>query len=117
MDRSKAGAEILKKLFNEDSGPEERGFAAHTRDYLFGEIWSRPGLALQERSMITCAVLAALGREPQLRGHLGGALNIGIPAEKLEEMLLHVTHYAGWPAGSTGTRVLKEVVAERSGKR
>lgn len=113
MDRSKAGAEVLRKLFGEESGPEARGFAAITRDHLFGEIWTRPGLSLPERSMITVAVLAAFGREPQLRDHLGGALNLGISPEKLEEVLIHVTHYAGWPAGSTGVRVLREVVAAR----
>ena len=49
--------------------------------------------------MVTIAVLTALGRDRELARHIEGALNIGISSERINEILLHVAHYAGWPAG------------------
>ena len=53
------------------------------------------------------------GREAELRIHLNGALNLGIEREKLEAVLTHVAHYAGWPVAVSGFRVLEEVCAAR----
>jgi 4-carboxymuconolactone decarboxylase len=108
------GVEVYKKLNLPRAGgpPLPEAFRDMTMSHLFGEVWTRPGLELQERSMVTVTTLAALGREPELRIHVRGALNLGIPADKLEEMFLHIAHYAGWPAGVTGCRVLAEVKAE-----
>jgi 4-carboxymuconolactone decarboxylase len=47
-------------------------FAEMTSDPLFGDVWSRPGLAVEKRSLATCAVLIALGRENEQRLHLSG---------------------------------------------
>src|SRR5262249_487547 len=47
-------------------------------EVLFGQIWSRPGLELAHRSMITIAALTALGREPELKAHIRGGLNVGL---------------------------------------
>jgi 4-carboxymuconolactone decarboxylase len=68
------------------------------REFCFGMFWSRPGLAVRDRSLITCAMLAALGRQEELRGHLAGALNVGLTKEELVEMLMQVAVYAGVPA-------------------
>lgn len=92
--------------------PEE--FTRLTLEHVFGDIWQRPGLELQERSMITVATLVATGREAELRIHLNGALNLGIEREKLEAMLTHIAHYAGWPVAVSGFRVLEEVCAARA---
>ncbi len=67
---------------------------------------------MRDRSLITCAVLTALGREPQLRVHMKGALNVGISREEILEMMVHLAHYAGWPVAVTGTRVAEEVFKE-----
>ena len=112
----KRGEALRKKLFGA-SGAPANPLAADmmdiTNESLFGGIWSRPGLELSERSMITVAALVVLGRETQLAVHLGGALNVGISKEKLAEMMVHLAHYGGWPAGMTGLRVLNEVVEAR----
>ena len=88
-------------------------FTKLTLEHVFGDIWQRPGLELQERSMITVATLIATGREAELRIHLNGALNLGIRRDKLEAMLTHIAHYAGWPVAVSGFRVLEEVCAAR----
>lgn len=111
--RIEKGMAVIAKLFGSAAGraklPED--FRRITAEHLFGNIWSRPGLELAERSMITLAALAVLGREAELRLHFRGARNLGIPRAKLEEMMIHLAHYGGWPVGVGGLRALDEVCA------
>jgi 4-carboxymuconolactone decarboxylase len=79
---------------------------------LFGKVWTRPGLDMQERSMITLASLIALNRENELRLHFRGARNLGISREKIEEIIFHLAHYAGWPNAISSSSILDEVWAE-----
>ena len=53
-------------------------------------------------------------REAQLKGHLRGALNLGLKPAELRETLIHVAHYAGWSTGVIGMKALDEVIAERA---
>lgn len=116
-DRAAKGKKVTQQLFGAQGLPPASGqmkpFMDLTNDYLFGEVWTRPGLAMKERSRITCAVLAAFGREAQLKGHLRGALNLGLKPAELRETLIHVAHYAGWSTGVIGLKALDEVIAER----
>ena len=109
--RFEKGAAIISKLFGSAGGRTtlSEDFRKITVEHLFGSIWSRPGLELQERSMITLTTLFVLGREAELRVHLRGARNLGIPRGKIEEMLIHLAHYGGWPVAASGFRVLDEV--------
>lgn len=109
--RFEKGMAILQKLFGNAIGGAKMSddFRRLTIENLFGDIWSRPGLELTQRSMITLTTLIALGREPELRVHLRGARNLGIPRATIEEILIHVAHYAGWPTAASGFRVLDEV--------
>lgn len=116
MGRREKGREIRQEIFGTvpgAAGPLTEDIMALTNDYLFGEIWSRPGLSLRERSLITVSVLTAFGKEPQLKVHLKGALNLGHTPEALKELMIHVTHYAGWPTGINGLKVLGEVLKEQ----
>jgi len=76
----------------------------------FGEIWTRPGLATRDRSMITVALLAALGQPDELRSHLAGALNVGVTRDEIVEILMHVSIYAGVPAAGSAMRVAADVL-------
>jgi alkylhydroperoxidase/carboxymuconolactone decarboxylase family protein YurZ len=75
----------------------------------FGMLWSRPGLALRDRSLVTVAQLAALGRTEELRAHLRGARNVGISEEELVEVLMQTAIYAGVPAANDALKVAAEV--------
>ena len=79
---------------------------------LFGDIWERPELSKRDRSLITVAVLTALYRTEELRGHMNRALNNGVTKDELRELITHVTFYAGWPNGVNAARVAKEVFGE-----
>jgi alkylhydroperoxidase/carboxymuconolactone decarboxylase family protein YurZ len=85
-------------------------FFDHVQQSAFGELWSRPGLPIRERSLITVAMLAALGHHDELRAHLRGASNLGIPPEELVEVLMQVSIYAGVPAAASALRVAAEVL-------
>lgn len=75
---------------------------------LFGDVWTREGLTLRERSMITVTALIVLGRADELRLHLRGALNIGISRQTIEEMMIHLAHYGGYPVGRSGLHIARE---------
>jgi len=65
--------------------------------YAWGEIWSRPGLPRQTRSMLTLAMMVALNRPDELRMHLLAALNNGVTREEIREVLLQTAIYCGAP--------------------
>jgi len=85
-------------------------FYDHVQQSAFGDLWSRPGLATRDRSMITVAMLAALGQTDELRAHLVGATNVGISREELVEVLMQVSIYAGVPATNAALKVAAEVL-------
>ncbi len=85
-------------------------FYRYVAETAFGMIWSRPGLALRDRSLVTVAQLAALGRLDELRGHLAGARNLGISREELVEVLMQTAVYAGVPAANSALAVAAEVL-------
>ncbi len=80
-----------------------------TIDHLFANVWSREELSIANRSRITVALLAALGRDDELNLHLRGALNQGLTRGEIAEVMVHVAHYAGWPAGHRGLKVLRDL--------
>lgn len=83
-------------------------------EFAFGDIYSRQGLSIQERELLTAAsLLTAGGCEPQLRVHIHGALNVGVPPEKLVEAFIHCVPYAGFPRVLNAVFAAKAVFAER----
>lgn len=84
-------------------------FANLLNEQLFGAIWARPGIPLRTRSMITMAALMALGRWPQLKAHMQGALNLGIAPAEIKELIIHLSQYSGVPTAVEAIRVFNEV--------
>jgi len=79
----------------------------------WGMIWSRPGLELKTRSLVTIAMLTAINRSDELKGHVNGALNNGATPDEIAEVFLHASVYLGWPASGTSLRIAVEVFKER----
>ena len=77
--------------------------------YAWGEIWSRPGLPRQTRSMLTLAMMVALNRPDELRLHLRAALNNGVTREEIREVLLQTAIYCGVPAANSAFHLAQEV--------
>lgn len=107
------GAGVLEQLFGIRPTQEQTRdeFARLTIENLFGDVWTRPGLVLRDRSLVTVAALTVLGREQELRMHLGGALRAGITREQIRELMMHLAHYGGWPVAVMGLRIAAEVFA------
>ena len=86
------------------------------QEYITGaawaDVWGRPGLDKPERSLVTIALLAALGHEQELEMHLRAARRTGAQPDRIVEVLLHVALYAGVPAANSAFSALKRVMAE-----
>ena len=76
----------------------------------WGTVWCRDGLDLKTRSLITLSMLIALGRSQEIKGHVRGALNNGVTADELREVLLHAAVYCGAPLALDATRSVQEVL-------
>ena len=81
-------------------------------EYCWGAVWARDGLPRKTRSMLNLAMLSALNRSHEFRGHVRGALNNGVTRAEICEVLLQVAVYCGMPAGMEAFRVAREVFAE-----
>jgi len=82
--------------------------------YVWGEIWTRPGLPRHTRSLVTMAMLIAMHREEELRFHVRGAIANGVTPDEMKELLLQAAMYCGVPAASSATRLVAEVLAAES---
>ncbi|MEY2782133.1 MAG: hypothetical protein RLZZ134_192 [Pseudomonadota bacterium] len=80
----------------------------------WGNVWQRPGLDLKTRSLVTVAMLAALGKQQELKGHVRGALNNGATPDELREVMLHATVYCGFPTAIEAFRSVTEVVESKA---
>ena len=82
----------------------------------WGTVWCRDGLDLKSRSFVTLAILTALGRTQEIKGHVRGALNNGATVGEIQEVLLHASTYCGVPLAVDAFRAAHEVVlAAQSG--
>jgi len=80
--------------------------------FAWGEVWSREGLPRHIRSLVTIAVLLALGREDELRMHLRACFNNGVTKDELKELILHSSLYAGLPAANAAMHMAEDVFKE-----
>jgi 3-oxoadipate enol-lactonase/4-carboxymuconolactone decarboxylase len=90
--------------------PLDADFQRFITEGAWGSVWARPTLTLRERSMITLALLAALGHESELAMHTRATRNTGATPEDIQEALLHVAVYGGVPAANAAFRVVKETL-------
>ena len=80
--------------------------------YCFGEVWDREQLPRDIRSMLTIAMLVAMGRAPEVRVHVMGAINNGVTPEQIREIMIHAAIYCGVPAAVDGHRNARAVLDE-----
>ncbi|MGE3271989.1 MAG: carboxymuconolactone decarboxylase family protein [Chloroflexota bacterium] len=120
------GAATMKAIGNAAPGPGRNRFPnlppeqaddvqRKLTEFCFGDTWGREGshIDLKMRRLLTIAALVSQGKERQLKGHLGGALNQGITPEELTEAIVHLIAYVGFPSGLTALEILNEVLGAR----
>lgn len=122
MDRYQQGWDILKSL-DEKSGERVKedlkevapDFVNFIMEFAYCDVYSRPGLDLKNRMLVTVSSLAAMGGlEPQLKVHINNALNIGWSQEEIIEALMQIAVYAGFPKALNAIYTAKKVFKERN---
>ena len=110
--REVLGAEYVDKSMAavDDFG---KPFTELLNTYCWNDVWNRPGLPRQTRSMLNLAMLSALGKEHELKLHINGALNNGLSKEQIREVFLQVAIYCGVPAAVVSFRCARDVFKER----
>ena len=103
------GEEFVARAF---AGMTEftRPLQEHITRAAWGETWQGDGIDRKTRSLVTVAMLTALGRPQELKGHVRGALNNGATVGEIQEVLLHAAIYCGVPAAVDAFRAAAEVV-------
>src|SRR5438128_6414139 len=111
------GRAVTEQLWGARAGGQELPahklapeFFALVTEFVFGMFWSRPNLDLRSRSLCTVAQLAALGKTDELKGHLVGALNLGISRDELVEVLMQTACYAGVPTAVSALNAAADVL-------
>jgi len=82
-------------------------------EFVYGELWERPDLSKRDRSVITVAVAQTMGATSELRAHLGRALDNGVTQAEINEIITHVSFYAGFPSGMNASQVAASVFQAR----
>lgn len=108
-----SGKHIMSKL--KDISPDMARFVI---EFPYGDIYSRPGLDLKTRELITIASLVTLGfAEHELKAHVGNALNAGCTQEEITETIMQMSVYAGFPAALNGLFIAGEVFQKKEIKK
>ncbi len=90
----------------------DRDFQHLITAYAWGAVWGRNGLELKTRHLLTLALLAALGREPELAKHQAATANTRVTQAEIREVFMQVAVYAGVPAANSAFRIAKQVFEE-----
>lgn len=99
-------------LANKNTIEFDRPFQEFITEGAWGRVWARPGLTLRERSLITLALLSALGHDEEVAMHIRACVNTGASKEDIMESFLHVAVYAGVPAANRAIRIAKATFTE-----
>lgn len=113
------GRAIRREVLGTESGlaatawPFAEPYMDLVTEYIWGAIWSRPGLSRRDRSLLNLGMMAALNRNQELTLHVGLALNNGVTPEEIQEVFMQVGVYCGAPAGLAGFQAAREAFAKR----
>jgi 4-carboxymuconolactone decarboxylase len=111
------GLDVLKDMLglpDDVTGLSDGGFADElgdlSLDHVFGALWARPGLDRRSRSLVTLGALIALRASDELKIHLKIALRNGLTLAEIEEVIYHMSGYAGYPAAINARKVAREAL-------
>jgi 4-carboxymuconolactone decarboxylase len=119
-ERFEAGMAVRRKVLGDDhvdraeaakTGFDEP-FQSFITEGVWGSVWTRPGLSLRDRSLITLALLAGQGNFDEVAMHVRATRNTGASPDEIMEAMLHVAAYAGVPRANHAIKVVKETLAQ-----
>ena len=107
------GQQAWRDVMGADGPPISDPFMEFTSDHVFGRVWTRPGLTTRDRRLITLTAIVAAGAEAALALHLRAAYQSGdLDRDELDEWVVHLAHYAGWPMATTAYMALGALKAQ-----
>ncbi|HVB90959.1 MAG TPA: carboxymuconolactone decarboxylase family protein [Acidimicrobiales bacterium] len=116
-DKRAAGIAKMEEVYGFSVDPDTLpgAYAAMTVDHLFGSVWTREALGIRDRRLLTMGVLAALGKTDLLDIQFSSALERDeVTPEQVREIVVHLTHYIGWPLSTGMNQVAETVIARRA---
>jgi 4-carboxymuconolactone decarboxylase len=111
-ERFEAGLRVRDELGYEPGKPEflDDDFFRHTTTNLFGTVFTRPGLSLRDREMITLAVIIAGGGTfENMYPHFRAVKKLGLSDTEIKELIIQTMYYAGWPKGANAAKIYKQI--------
>lgn len=110
----RTGLDKMNEVYAWDMPDMPGEFFALTVDHLFARIWSRPGLSMRDKRLMTLSVVAALGQHDLADIQVNAALhNAELDEDELREVAIFLTHYVGFPLGAGLNGVIERVIARR----
>jgi 4-carboxymuconolactone decarboxylase len=116
-DKRAAGVAKMQEVYGFSVDPDTipGRYAAMTVDHLFGTVWTSQELGVRDRRLMTIGVLAALDKTDLLEIQFDCALERGeLTVEQLREVVVHLTHYIGWPLSTGVNQTAENVIARRA---
>ncbi len=114
-ERRRKGLAKMNEVYGWEMPDMPGDFFALTVDHLFADIWSRPGLSMRDKRITTLSVVTALGLPDLAEIQVNAALqNAEMTESELRAMAVFITHYVGFPLGSTFNAVVEKVIARRA---
>jgi 4-carboxymuconolactone decarboxylase len=107
------GEAMRRRLFGDGDDGAPANMRTLNTEAVYGAIWSRPGLALEDRMVCALAALASVQRLPKLGKHVGAALDLGLSARAIVEIAVQIGIYAGFAASEEAVAAAGRVFAER----
>lgn len=107
------GLEKMEEVYGFEMSDGEGDFFRYTADHLFADIWNRPGLSNRDRRLLLIGMLSTHGAQDVLSIQVPAAFQSGdLDADALREIVLMVSHYAGWPVGARLNSLVEETISK-----
>ncbi|MFE7226701.1 NAD(P)-binding domain-containing protein [Nocardioides sp. NPDC057577] len=107
------GLRKMEEVYGFDMADGEGDFFRYTADHLFGDIWQRPGLTTRDRRLLLIGLLAGQGAADVLGIQIPAAYANGeLSEDELREIVVFLSHYAGWPNGARMNTVVEEAIGK-----
>jgi len=118
-DKRQRGLEVMAQVYGWDEVADGPGdFFGYTAEHLFGEIWTRDGLSFRDRRLLLLGLVVGFGLDDVLDLQLGAALgNEELTPDELREIVIFLTHYAGWPKGAKLNTQVETTIARDAKRR
>jgi 3-hydroxyisobutyrate dehydrogenase len=111
------GLRKMEEVYGFDMADGEGDFFGYTADHLFGDIWQRPGLSTRDRRLLLIGLLAGQGAADVLGIQIPAAYANGeLSEDELREIVVFLSHYAGWPNGARMNTVVEETIGKAQRK-